>query len=132
MASTFTTSLTPMLSVRNGAAAIDFYKNGFGAVVVARADAPDGGLIIAELSINGARFFVADESPQTGNVSPQTQSGTTVRIELSVEDPDAFVARAVAHGAQIIFPVADQDYGWRQGRISDPFGHQWVVGRPLN
>jgi len=126
-----TTSLTPMLSVRNGAAAIEFYKKAFGAVLVNRFDTPEGMLVIAEMAIDSARFFVSDESPALGNVSPEKNNATTVRLELTIGDPDRFVNLAVAAGATIIFPLTDQDYGWRQGRIADPFGHQWIVGCPL-
>lgn len=125
-------SITPMLSVRKGADAIEFYKKAFGASTLSRMDGPDGRLIIAEMAIEGARFFVSEESPQLGNVSPESQGSTTVRMELTIADPDAFIARAVEFDARIIFPVTDHDYGWRQGRIADPFGHQWVVGRPLS
>ncbi|HYC87080.1 MAG TPA: VOC family protein [Chryseosolibacter sp.] len=125
------TSITPMLSVRNGAAALDFYQQGFGATVVDRFDGPNGRLIIGELFMDGVKFFVSEEAPELGNVAPEKYNSTTVRLELTIEDPDGFVERAVAAGARIVFPVADQDYGWRQGRIIDPFGHQWVVGRPI-
>jgi len=125
------TSITPMLSVKNGAAAVDFYKRAFGAVELGRVDAPEGGLIIAEMAIDGARFFLSDESPELGNISPEKRNATTVRLEMTVADPDAVTKQAVDCGAKVIFPVTDHDYGFRQGRIVDPFGHQWVIGKPL-
>jgi len=95
-----------------------------------RNTSPDGA-VVAELSIDGARFFLADESPPHGNFSPESLGGISVRIELIVADPDAVARRAVAAGAREVFPVADQDYGYRLGRVGDPFGHHWEIGRPL-
>ncbi len=124
------TSIKPILSVKNGAAAILFYCKAFGAEEMMRVTDP-GGAVVAELSIEGARFFLADESPENGNFSPQTIGGNSVRMELSVDDPDAVFENALAAGAKEIYPVADQDYGYRLGRLSDPFGHHWEIGKPL-
>jgi PhnB protein len=124
------TTLTPMLSVNGALAAIEFYKNAFGATESGRVE-DNGKIIIAEINFGEARFYLADESPENGNISPKKANGTTIRLELTVADPDAIVKQAVTCGARIIFPVADHDYGFRQGRIEDPFGHQWVIGRPL-
>ncbi len=124
------TSLRPTLSVRGGARAIDFYKEAFGASELMRVTSPDGE-VVAELSIDGARFFVADESPPNGNCSPETLGGTSVRMALYVDDPDAVASRAVAAGAREVYPVADQDYGFRLGRVVDPFGHHWEICKPL-
>jgi len=125
-------SLAPMLTVMNGAAAVEYYTKAFGATVLDRIDTPDGQFIIAILSIDGAEFFVSEEAKDNNNVSPETIAGkTTVRLELEIEDPDTFAKNAIALGAKEIFPVKDRDYGRRDGRIVDPFGHQWVVGRGL-
>ena len=118
-----------MLSVRRGSAAVDFYKAAFGATEAFRIDG-DGGSVVARLSVDGAEFWVADESPEHANFSPETLNGGTVRMVLTVDDPDASFARAVAAGATIVWPVADQ-YGWRLGRIVDPFGHHWEIGKPV-
>lgn len=126
----FETAITPMLSVRGGPGAIDFYKRAFGAIELTRLTRPDGG-VVAELAIEGARIGVADESPEAFTFSPESLGGTSVRINLVVADPDAVASRAVAAGARVLFPVADQAYGWRQGRVVDPFGHHWLIGRPL-
>ena len=123
------TSIAPMLSVRRGAKAIEFYKAAFGAGELFRIDAPDGA-VVARLSVNGAEFWVADESPQHQNFSPETLNGGTVRMVMIVEDPDASFHRAVAAGATVIWPVSNQ-HGWRLGRIVDPFGHHWEIGQPL-
>src|SRR5664279_3312894 len=123
------TSIAPMLSVRNGARAIDFYKAAFGAGELFRIDA-EGGAVVARLSVGDAEFWVADESPEHLNFSPETLGGGTVRMVMTVEDPDAAFDRAVAAGATAVNPVANQ-YNWRLGRIVDPFGHHWEIGKPL-
>ena len=106
-----------------------FYKSAFAANVVYRIDAPDGA-VVARLSIDGAEFWVADESPEHKNFSPETLAGGTVRMVMIVDDPDAAFDRAVAAGATVVWPVSNQ-YGWRLGRIADPFGHHWEIGKPL-
>ena len=124
-----TCSIAPMLSVRHGARAVEFYKSAFGAAEVYRVEAPDGA-VVSRLSVDGAEFWVADESPEHSNFSPESLGGGTVRMILTVPDPDAMFARAVAAGAREIHPVAE-DYGWRLGRVADPYGHHWEIGRPL-
>jgi len=118
-----------MLSVRNGARAVDFYKAAFGAVEVFRIESPDGA-VVARLSVEGAEFWLADESPEHGNFSPESLNGGTVRMIFTVPDPDAMFAKALAAGAQSVVPV-EENYGWRLGRVVDPFGHHWEIGRPL-
>src|SRR5437588_9763130 len=118
-----------MLSVRNGAKAIDFYKAAFGATEAFRIDAPDGA-VVARLSVGGAEFWVADESPEHLNFSPESLGGGTVRMVMTVNDPDAAFDRAVTAGATVVWPVHNE-YGWRLGRIVDPFGHHWEIGKPL-
>jgi PhnB protein len=126
-----TSSLTPMLTVRSAVAAIEFYRAAFDAVERARFTAPTGH-VVADLAIDELRFFVVDENPQAFNLSPSSLEGTTVRINLIVDDPDAVAAQAIDAGASEIFPVADQPYGFRQGRIADPDGHHWLIGKPLD
>jgi PhnB protein len=125
------TRITPFLTVRNAAAAVEFYQQAFGAQEPQRFTTP-AGQIVAELEIDGARFFVVDENPEAFNLSPDSLGGTSVRIDLFVNDPDGVAKRAVAAGAKILFPVADQPYGLRQGRVEDPFGHHWLISRPLS
>ena len=120
-----------MLTVRNAAAAVDFYGQAFGAIERERLTTPTG-QIVAEMSIDGERFFVVDENPEAFNLSPETLGGTSVRISLIVDDPDASAARAIAAGAVEIFRVVDQPYGLRQGRVADPYGHHWLIGAPLD
>ena len=120
--------IVPNLSVRNGEAAIEFYKEAFGALELFRIGAP-GQHIFAELSIQGARFFLADEAPASGNLSPAALGGTSVRIDLLVSDPDALHDRALRAGATQISPVRDEADGPRMGVVEDPFGHRWLIGR---
>jgi PhnB protein len=124
------TTVAPMLSVRNGARAVEFYQAAFGAVEVFRVEDPTGA-VVARLSILGAEFWVADESPAHQNFSPESLGGGTVRLILTVSDPDAMCARAVAAGAREVVPVKDE-YGWRLGRVVDPYGHHWEIGHPLS
>lgn len=124
-------TLTPMLTVRGAAAAIDFYMRAFGATEVSRVATP-AGQIVAELDIEGNHFFAVDENPAGFNLSPQSLDGTTVRLSLVVDDPDALAERAIAAGATEIFRIADQPYGMRQGRVQDPFGHHWLIGKYLD
>jgi PhnB protein len=123
--------VVPELSVRRGRAAIEFYKAAFGAVEDYRV----GGTgahepVVAQLSIEDATFWVSDEAPAQGNLSPETLGGCTVRLLLVVDDPDGVVHRALAAGAREISPVGEE-HGWRLGRIRDPFGHNWEIGKPL-
>ncbi len=122
------TTIVPWLSVRDGARAVDFYKSAFGAAEVFRMD--EGGSVVARLSVEGAEFWLSDESPEHGNFSPQSLNGSTVRIILTVADPDAVFDRALAAGASQVYAVTEE-HGWRLGRVVDPFGHHWEIGRPL-
>jgi PhnB protein len=124
------TSLSPMLSVRGGAKAVEFYKAAFGAGELFRIEAPDGA-VVAQLSVGESEFWVADESPEHKNFSPESLGGATVRMVMVVADPDAAFARAVKAGATVVWPVEDKEYGWRVGRVVDPFGHHWEIGKPL-
>jgi PhnB protein len=123
------TCIAPLLSVRKGASAIDFYKRAFGAVELFRIE-DDNGEVVARLAVDGAEFWLADESPQHSNFSPESLGGSSVRMVLIVDDPDAAFERAIAAGAKEVWPVSDQPYGWRIGRIVDPFGHHWEIGKP--
>jgi PhnB protein len=119
-----------MLSVRNGKQAVDFYKAAFGADEIFRVES-ESGEVVAQLSVGSAQFWVADESPEHSNFSPESLNGGSVRMVMTVENPDAAFDRAVAAGAKVVWPVADQ-YGWRVGRVVDPFGHHWEIGKPLS
>jgi PhnB protein len=123
--------LTPHLRVRNAANAIKFYQEAFGAIEVDRYTAPDGVIAHAQLKIGDAAFSLAEESPVDGSPGPQTLSGSSVSIDLIVPDADSVAKQAVELGARIQYPIQDQFYGLRQGRIIDPFGHLWSIGSPL-
>jgi PhnB protein len=118
-----------MLSVRNGKKALEFYKAAFGAVELYCVESPDGA-VVAQLGVGEADFWVADESPEHLNFSPESLGGGTVRMVMVVDDPDAAFERAVTAGAAVVWPVGEQ-YGWRLGRVVDPFGHHWEIGRRL-
>jgi len=123
-------SVSPMLSVRNGARAVEFYKTAFGARELFRVGDEDSG-VVAQLAVGASEFWVADESPENLNFSPESLGGSTARMVIVADDPDTAFAKAVAAGAKVIWPVEDQPYGWRVGRAVDPFGHHWEIGKPL-
>jgi PhnB protein len=123
------TTIAPWLCVRGGARAIEFYKAAFGAVELFRMG--DGDSAVARLSIAGAEFWLSDESPEHHNYSPESLGGITVRIILTVPEPDAVFVRAVRAGAKEVYPVTEE-HDWRIGRVVDPFGHHWEIGRPLS
>lgn len=125
----FGTTITATLSVRNGARAIDFYKAAFGATECYRVD-DEAGSVVAQLSVSGAEFWVADESPAYLNFSPESLGGCSVRLLLIVDDPVAVCKQAVAAGAVQVSAVSE-GHGWRLGRIVDPFGHHWEVGKQV-
>jgi PhnB protein len=118
-------AVTPYLSIRGAARAIEFYKKAFGAAEVMRMPGPDGKLGHAEIRIGDSRIMLSDEYPEMAFMGPQTRGGSTVHIHLYVRDVDATTARAVAAGAKLIRPIEDKFYGDRTGSIEDPFGHVW-------
>ena len=122
------TTVAPFLSVRRGKEALEFYKAAFGATEAFLHE--NNGSVVAQLEVDGADFWLADESPEHGNFSPESLSGGTVRMVLTVEDPDAMFDRAVTAGAKVVVPM-ENNYGWRLGRVVDPYGHHWEIGKPL-
>jgi PhnB protein len=122
----FRTLITATLSVRDWAGAVEFYKRAFGAIETYCV--PGGG--VCRLAVDGGEFWVAEESPDNQNFSPESLGGCSVRMLLIVEDPAAVCRRAVEAGAREVVPVSDE-HGWRIGRIVDPAGHHWEVARPL-
>ena len=122
----FEVSISPWLAVSNAQAAVDFYEAAFGAVALYRLDADDGSTVVAQLSVGGAVFWLQDD----GDASPERRGEGSVRMILSVEDPDAVFDQAVAAGAAVVAPV-NEAHGWRTGRITDPFGHDWETSRRL-
>ena len=122
-------SIAPWLSLRGGRQAVEFYKSAFGAIEVFRIDS-ESESVVARMSIDGAEFWLSDESPEHHNFIPQTLGGGSVRMVLTVPDPDHVFERALKAGAKQVHAVCDE-YGWRVGRLVDPFGHHWEIGRPL-
>jgi PhnB protein len=123
--------IAPQLSVRGGLAAIDFYLAAFGAEVAYQVGGTGGHeSVVAELTVGGASFWVADESPAHGNFSPESLGGSTTRMLLIADDPAAAIEQAVAAGATLVRPAA-REHGWLLGRICDPYGHHWEIGKPL-
>jgi ribose 5-phosphate isomerase B len=119
------------LSVQGGRAAIDFYRDAFGAVEVHRVGGTDEQqAVVCQLAVGPASFWVSDESPEQGLLSPRKLGGATTRLLLIVEDPASVFARAVSLGARELSPVGEE-HGWLLGKIEDPFGHQWEIGRPV-
>lgn len=125
----------PHLIVSDGLAALEFYKNTFGAEVGDNMMAPDGKrLMHGEMVLDSHKFFVSDEfTDEEGGTCkmPETLGGTSVRITLQTDDADAVVERAVAGGARVVMPVQDLFWGGRYGQIIDPFGHAWGINQQL-
>src|SRR5262245_6895552 len=119
------TAIAPMLSVRRGKKAIEFYKSAFGAGELFRMES-DSGAVVARLSVGDAEFWLADEWPEHLNFSPESIGGGSVRMVMTVDDPDSVFDRAVSAGATVVNSV-DNRYGWRLGRVVDPFGHHWEI-----
>jgi PhnB protein len=123
--------VSPELSVRRGREALEFYKAAFGAVEIYRVGGTEEDEeVVAQLMVGNTSFWVSDESPSNKNFSPESLGGSTVRLLLIVQDPRSVVARAVAVGATEAVPV-EEEHGWLLGRIEDPFGHHWEIGKPL-
>jgi PhnB protein len=120
--------ITPWITVRDGERALSFYSDAFGAKVVYRLEDPHAG-VVARLSVNGAQFWISDGA-ETGQV-PECAGGGTVRMILTVADPEAVFAQAIRAGAKEIFPVGVQ-HGWRIGRLEDPFGLHWEIGHMIH
>ena len=120
-------AVTPYLTLDDAAAAIDYYKQAFGAKERVRMDTPDGRVGHAELEIGDSLVMVSDEVPQGSTRSPKELGGTCAGVFLYVDDVDAVVKRAVDAGATVTMEVADQFWGDRFGSISDPFGHSWSI-----
>lgn len=123
----FKTAIAPNLVVANGLEAIAFYSAAFGAVELHRVGDDAG---VAQLSIGGAEFWLAEAASELGRFTPESLAGRSVGMILIVEDPDAVWDQAVAAGAAVDAPV-EESHGWRTGRVVDPFGHHWEIARPL-
>lgn len=126
------TAFVPQFFVgKNGADAVEFYKNAFDAVELRRFINDDGTVHVSELEIGGALFHIHEEKPSARRYSPALCGGTTAIIGLMVADPDQVMEKAIAAGATVLSPMQDYDYGYRQGDIRDPFGHQWMIQKVI-
>jgi len=123
------TVFAPMLIIRDGIAAIEFYIKALGAQELRHWSNDDGSIHVAELHINGALFYLRQEG--TGHIAPQQHSGVTAIHHLLTDNPDALFNQAIAAGATQLSPMQDFDYGYRQGVLRDPFGHEWSIGKKL-
>jgi PhnB protein len=119
--------IAPWLAVGNAGEAIGYYRDAFGAVELYRLDGEDGKPAVAQLSIGGAVFWVQENT----DTRPEDLGGGSIRLILSVDDPDVVFTRAVARGAATVSPVSE-GHGWRTGRITDPFGYEWEISRQLS
>lgn len=120
------TYFTPQLFIKNGTKNIDFYNRAFDAVEIRRWSNDDGSIHVVELTIDGAMFHLHEESAHKNLFSPENLNGSTVNIGLFVADVDQYMKRAIDAGATEISAAQDYDYGYRQGSITDPFGHYWT------
>ena len=121
-------TITPSLTVRGAARAIDFYKRAFGAIERGAMKGPGDLIVHAEILIGDSIVFVTDEIPGMGNPSPQKLGATTVGIHIYTEDCDTMFKRAIEAGATEKMPLSDQFWGDRYGQVTDPFGHIWGIG----
>jgi PhnB protein len=121
----------PQLFIPSGVSDISFYTKAFGATELRRFSNDDGSVHVAELSINGALFHLHEAKHRAGQLEPAVHQGTTVLIGLFVPDVDAVMRSAEAAGATVLSPAQDYDYGYRQGNLLDPFGHQWMIEQQI-
>ncbi len=126
--STLSTALEPWLTVGNADAAVTFYKAAFNALETYRMEDPGGGLVV-KLNVRGAGFWISGEGHEQAATRPVVATAS-IKFILTVTDPDAVFAQTIAAGAAEVFPVGEE-YGWRLGRVTDPFGFDWEIGKPL-
>jgi len=119
-------NIAPWLAVRDAAEAADFYRAAFGAAELYRLEDDDGKPVVVHLSVGGADFWIQHDPDS----SPEASDRGMVRMILTVKDPDSVFKKALAAGATEVVPV-NESHGWRIGRVVDPFGHHWEIGKPL-
>jgi PhnB protein len=124
-------AFAPQLYIESGIRDISFYEKAFGAVELRRFTNDDDSIHVAELSVDGLLFHLHEETPGSNLFAPQRLNATTVIIGLFVKDVDAVMNRAIESGAIVLSPAHSYDYGYRQGRIKDPFGHIWMIEAKL-
>lgn len=124
-------SFAPVLFIKSGTKDISFYNKAFGAIELRRWSNDDGSIHVAELSIDGNLFHLHEEKPEAGSFVPAQHNGTTAIIGLFVPDVDAVMNSAITAGAIVLSPAQDYEYGYRQGKIKDPFGHRWQIEQSI-
>jgi PhnB protein len=120
------TSIAPWLSVSQATEAVGYYKAAFGAVERYRLEDEAGKVVVAQLAIGEADFWLQEDVDSC----PESQNCRSVRMILTVDNPDSMFEQAIAAGATEIYPISE-DHGWRIGRLADPFGHHWEIGKPI-
>jgi PhnB protein len=125
------TFFAPHLTIRVLRPAVEFYQKAFSATLLHKWDNPDGTIHVAEMEIEGAIFHLHEEVSGKKQLSPETLDGTTLLIGLFSPDPDKLFDGAVSAGGRVINGMEDYDYGYRQGTVADPFGHQWLIQKKL-
>lgn len=126
-----TTFFAPHLAIRVLRPAMDFYQQAFDAIVLRTFDNDDGSVHVAEMEIEGAMFHLHEEVSGSQQLSPESVKATTLLIGLFTPDPDKYMQQAVEAGGKISSPIQDYNYGYRQGVITDPFGHQWLIQKKI-
>ncbi|GHN00644.1 hypothetical protein WSM22_21330 [Cytophagales bacterium WSM2-2] len=121
----------PQLTLKNVLDAMKFYEKAFGAVELRRWSNPDGTVHVAEMAIDGALFHLHQENSNSKRLSPETVNAATSLIGIFVHDPHEVVKNIAAAGGTVVNPVQDYDYGYRQGVVVDPFGHQWIIEKKI-
>lgn len=125
------TSIIPRLVVKDAPRALAWYVETLGARELARYTTKDGTVVHAELAIDDARLYLVEEQPRWHSHAPPSLGGSPVLLALTVDDVDALAARMERGGSRVIFPIADQFYGERGGRLEDPFGHVWMISKVI-
>jgi PhnB protein len=125
------TFFAPHLAMKNVLAGMEFYTKAFSAIELRRFSNPDGSVHVGEMEIDGALFHLHEETPASNQLSPEQVKATTNVIGTFTPDPDTLFNRAVAAGAKVSSPMQDYDYGYRQGVVVDPFGHQWLIQKKI-
>jgi PhnB protein len=125
------TFFAPHLAIKDVNAAVGFYKRAFGAIVLRSWANPDGSLHVAEMEIDGAMFHLHEETPTSGRLGAESLNGTSVMIGLFTSHPDRLIEQAADTGGVILDAMKDYEYGYRQGILKDPFGHQWLIQKRI-
>jgi PhnB protein len=120
------TSIAPWLSVSDAAKAVEYYKSAFGAVEAYVLESEDGGVAVAHMTLGDGGFWLQEDADSSAGSS----AAGSVRLIVTTEDPDSLFDQAVAAGAKQVLPVSEE-HGWRTGRVTDPFGHDWELAKPL-